>query len=43
MKPRRFDADRLGVIVDGRVFDVSEVLDTLPCASWSTPQTDALI
>ena len=43
MKLCRFDADRLGVIVDGRVFDVSDVLDTLPRASWPRPHTDALI
>jgi 2,4-didehydro-3-deoxy-L-rhamnonate hydrolase len=43
MKLCRFDADRLGVIVDGRVFDVSDLLDALPRDSWPRPQTDALI
>jgi len=43
MKLCRFDADRLGVVVDGRIFDVTYALDALPRRSWPQPQTDALI
>ena len=43
MKLCRFNDDRLGVVSDGRVFDVSEAIDILPRNAWPTPASDVLI
>jgi 2-keto-4-pentenoate hydratase/2-oxohepta-3-ene-1,7-dioic acid hydratase in catechol pathway len=39
----RFDEDRLGVVLDDAVADVSEVLETLPSSRWVHAQGDAVI
>ena len=39
----RFDTNRLGVVANGRVFDVSYALDVLPQLAWPLPQGDVLI
>jgi len=39
----RFDDNRLGIIVDNGVFDVTAVLDRLPAVRWPFPQADLLI
>ena len=43
MKLCRFDADRLGVVSDNRLFDVTGALDGLPRLTWPLPHSDALI
>lgn len=40
MRICRFDANRLGVVVDGLVHDVTAVLDDLPQLSWPLPPGD---
>jgi 2,4-diketo-3-deoxy-L-fuconate hydrolase len=39
----RFNAERLGVLEDGLVFDVTAALDVLPSASYPLPRFDPLI
>lgn len=39
----RFDADRLGIVRDDRVHDVTSVLDKLPALRWPLPVHDPLI
>ena len=39
----RFNHDRLGLIEDDRVFDVSGALDVLPATYWIAPQGDPLL
>src|SRR4051812_43903867 len=39
----RYDNDRLGLVEDGRVFDVSSVLATIPPPTWPYPAGDPLI
>jgi 2-keto-4-pentenoate hydratase/2-oxohepta-3-ene-1,7-dioic acid hydratase in catechol pathway len=39
----RFDGGRLGLVRDGRVYDVSGVLDNLPSFSWPFPPGDVVI
>ena len=43
MKFCRFNENRLGVVRDGQVFDVTEVLAALPKLSWPLPPGDHLI
>lgn len=43
MKICRFDHDRLGVIENDAVIDVTEALDVLPSIRWPYPPGDALI
>lgn len=43
MKICRFNGDRLGVVRDGEVFDVSSVLELLPAQRYPLPQKDLLI
>ena len=43
MKLCRFNENQLGVVKDGRVFDVSRVLDLLPACKYPLPQKDLLI
>lgn len=43
MKICRFDQDRLGVIENDTVIDVTEALDVLPSVRWPYPPGDALI
>ena len=43
MKICRFDDDRLGIVVDEHVLDVSEALDAIPPARWPLPAGDPLI
>jgi 2-keto-4-pentenoate hydratase/2-oxohepta-3-ene-1,7-dioic acid hydratase in catechol pathway len=39
----RFNGDRLGVVRDNDIFDVSDVLERLPPARWPMPPGDQLI
>jgi 2,4-diketo-3-deoxy-L-fuconate hydrolase len=39
----RYDNDRLGLVEDGRVFDVSEALSAIPAPAWPYPAGDPLI
>jgi 2,4-diketo-3-deoxy-L-fuconate hydrolase len=39
----RFDINRLGVVQDGRVYDVSYALDELARTAWPAPHGDVLI
>ena len=43
MKLCRYDEDRLGLVVDHRVFDVSDALQLLPRQGWPAHSTDVLI
>lgn len=43
MKLCRFDDNRLGCVVDDRVHDVSEALDTIEPVRWPLPSHDPLI
>lgn len=43
MKICRFNQDRLGVIEEDSVIDVSEALACLPSARWPVPMGDPLI
>jgi 2,4-didehydro-3-deoxy-L-rhamnonate hydrolase len=43
MRICRFNEDRLGVVEDEAVLDVTEALDVLPRPRWPLPQGDALI
>ena len=43
MRICRFDDDRLGLVRDGEVLDVSEALDALPAARYPLPRHDPLI
>src|SRR5690606_41125248 len=43
MRLCRFNSDRLGVVKDDLVFDVTEALDVLPPVSYPLPTTDLLI
>lgn len=43
MKICRFDNDRLGVVVQADVIDVTEALDELPATRWPHPPGDPLI
>jgi 2-keto-4-pentenoate hydratase/2-oxohepta-3-ene-1,7-dioic acid hydratase in catechol pathway len=43
MKICRFDADRVGVVRDGMVYDVTEVTATLPPLRWPVPRGDHFI
>jgi len=43
MRLCRYDDDRLGVVREGRVFDVTAVLDQLPALRWPLPPGDPLI
>lgn len=43
MKICRFDDNRLGVVEDGVVIDVSPALDVLPALRWPFPVGDALV
>ena len=43
MKLCRFDDDRLGVVADNQVADVSAALDSLPALRWPLPPGDPLI
>ena len=43
MKICRFDGDRLGVVQDGEVFDVTRVLDLLPVQRYPLPRHDLFI
>jgi len=43
MRLCRFDDDRLGLVRDDRVLDVSEALEAIPPARWPLPQGDLLI
>jgi len=42
MKLCRFDQDRLGVVLDDTVVDVTEALEKLPIARWPLPYGDPL-
>jgi 2,4-didehydro-3-deoxy-L-rhamnonate hydrolase len=39
----RYDNDRLGLVEDGRVFDVSDALAAIPVPTWPYPAGDPLI
>lgn len=39
----RFDNDRLGLVEDDRIFDVSEALSCVPAPAWPYPPGDPLI
>jgi len=43
LKLCRFDADRLGVVEDDCIRDVSPVLDLLPVPRWGAPAGDVLV
>lgn len=43
MRICRFNRDRLGVVQDGEVFDLTGLLDLLPAQRYSLPQKDLLI
>jgi 2,4-didehydro-3-deoxy-L-rhamnonate hydrolase len=43
MRLCRFDNDRLGLVEDDRIFDVSEALSCLPAPAWPYPPGDPLI
>lgn len=43
MKICRFNNNRLGVVADGQVLDVTDALDALPAASYPLPAHDLLI
>lgn len=43
MRLCRYDDNRLGVVRDGRVFDVTAALDKLPAVRWPLPPGDLLI
>lgn len=43
MKLCRFDGDRLGLVREGQVFDVTRVLDRLPPSRWPHPKHDVLV
>jgi 2,4-didehydro-3-deoxy-L-rhamnonate hydrolase len=43
MRLCRYDDNRLGVVRDGQVFDVTAVLDKLPALRWPLPPGDLLI
>ncbi len=43
MKICRFNGDRLGVVQEGEVFDVSSVLELLPAQRYPLPRKDLLI
>jgi len=43
MRLCRFNDNRLGVVKDDQVFDVTEALDVLPAVSYPLPRTDLLI
>jgi 2-keto-4-pentenoate hydratase/2-oxohepta-3-ene-1,7-dioic acid hydratase in catechol pathway len=42
MKLCRFAGDRLGLVRNGRVDDISEFLDTLPQYTWTSPPGDSV-
>lgn len=42
MKLCRFDQDRLGVVLEDTVVDVTEALEKLPLARWPLPYGDPL-
>lgn len=42
MKLCRFDEDRLGLVLDDNVIDVTEALDILPIVRWPLPSGDPL-
>ena len=43
MRICRFNRDRLGIVRDGEVFDVTGVLDLLPAQRYPLPQKDLLV
>lgn len=43
MKICRFDDDRLGLVKNDEIFDVTAALDVLPAVRWPCPQGDLLI
>ena len=43
MRICRFDKDRLGLISEGAVIDVTDALDVLPSFRWPVPYGDALV
>ena len=43
MKICRFDDDRLGIVEDGEVLDVSKALEAIPAQRWPLAQGDPLI
>jgi len=43
MRICRYDDDRIGLVRDDRLYDVSEVLETLPAMRWPLPLGDRLI
>ena len=43
MKICRFDDNKLGLVENGRVFDVTSALDLLPDLRWPLPLGDVLI
>ena len=43
MRLCRFDDNRLGLVVEDQVFDVSDVLDTLPQYRYPLPRFDPFI
>jgi 2-keto-4-pentenoate hydratase/2-oxohepta-3-ene-1,7-dioic acid hydratase in catechol pathway len=43
MRLCRYDDDRLGVVRDGQVFDVTAALELLPAVRWPLPPGDLLI
>ena len=43
MKLCRFDDNRLGIVADGRVRDVTAALEVIPAMRWPVPHGDALI
>lgn len=43
MKICRFDEDRLGLVKDGEILDVTAALDVLPAVRWPLPQGDLMI
>ena len=43
MRLCRFNDDRLGVVIEDHVFDVSDILDTLPQYRYPLPRFDPFI
>ena len=43
MRICRYDNNRLGVVIDDRIFDVSEALDVIPASTYPLPTNDPLI
>ena len=43
MKICRFDDDRLGLVKDDEILDVTAALEVLPAVRWPVPQGDLLI